>query len=421
MSHLIGARWSCLVLIGCVVGGGVGSVEAGDWPQFLGPDRNGISGETGLLDDWPVGGPPVVWRQPGGVGMSGLAVRGKQLVTLVQNEGKQWLICLDAVSGKPQWRTPVAPAYENGMGDGPRATPCFEGENILGFTGEGVLFCAGAADGKIRWSHDTVKELKAKVADYGMACSPLVVGKNVVVTVGAPGACVAAYDIKSGKLAWTAGNDKCGYSSPALLDVGGRKQLVVYTGSSVLGLDPKAGDQLWRFPYVTNFDCNIVTPLEFEGRVFISSGENHGSALLKLTPAGGKFDVKEEWGSHGPQSVLRNEWQTSMLVDGRLYGFDNVGGAGPVSHLTCVDAATGKRLWQQARFGKGDLIAADGKLWMSTMRGELVVARISPDAYKELGRTTVLGQTRQMPTLANGRLYLRDDKEIVCVDVRGKK
>jgi outer membrane protein assembly factor BamB len=394
------------------------SALAGDWPQFLGPQRNGLSEETGLFEEWPADGPKEAWRVPGGVGMSGIAISDGRAFTLVQNENQQSLLALDPSKGTTLWNTPLAPAYENSMGNGPRATPAVSGEHVVAFTGEGILVCADVKSGQIHWQHHTVKELNGEEADYGMACSPLVVGKQVIVTVGAPGACVVAYDLESGKQLWTAGNDPAGYSSPALLEVAGSKQLVAYTGASALGLDPESGTVLWRFPYVTDYDCNIATPLAHKGNVFISSGENHGSALLKLTPSGDRFDVAEVWGSHGPKSILRNEWQTSMLIDGHLYGFDNVGSAGAVSHFTCVKADTGEQVWQQPRFGKGNLIAADGKLWITTMKGELVVLRATTRGYEELGRKTVIGETRQMPSLANGRLYLRDGSDILCLDVR---
>ena len=278
---------------------------------------------------------------------------------------------------------------------------------MFAFTGEGVLAALDVADGRVLWSHNTVKELAGQPAEYGMACSPLVVGTRVVVTVGAPNATVAAYDIESGKLAWTVGNESTGYSSPALLQVGGRKQIVVHSGSAVLGIDPMSGALLWRHPYVTDFNCNIATPIAIDDKVFISSGENHGCALLALKPSGDAFDVGQVWSSFGPKSVLRNEWQTSILLDGYLYGMDNIGGAGPVTHLTCLDARTGNRVWRETRFGKGNLIAADGKLFMSTLKGELVVARASSSGYDEIGRKIVIGPTRQAPALANGLLYLR--------------
>jgi outer membrane protein assembly factor BamB len=212
--------------------------------------------------------------------------------------------------------------------------------------------------------------------------------------------------------------DAAGYSSPTLLDVGGREQIVAFTGGSVLGLAARTGSVLWHYPYETDFNCNIATPLAYDGQVFISAGENHGSVLLKLFLDGDKFQPTEVWSSQGTKSVLRNEWQTSMLVDGYLYGFDNVGSAGPVTHLTCVNAATGDRAWQELRFGKGNLIFADGKLFISTMKGEIIVAKASPKSYEEIGRANVISTTRQAPALSNGLLYLRDDEEIVCLNVR---
>jgi len=339
----------------------------------------------------------------------------------VQKDGQQWLLALDAQSGKPLWQTPLAPEYKNQQGNGPRATPTVAGDTVLAYSGEGILSAVTFDNGKSLWSRNVIKELSGKVADYGMASSPLVVGDLVLVTVGAPHATVAAYRVKTGEPVWKAGQDDlAGYSSPALLDVGNRKQIVVFTGSSLLGLVPETGALLYRYPFETDYDCNIATPLAVDGKVFISSGENHGSALLQIKPQGDRFTVEEVWKSEGANSVLRNEWQTSILLNGFLYGFDNVGSAGPVTHLTCVKAATGERAWQQPRFGKGNLVAADGKLFISTMNGELIVAKASPAGYQEIGRKQILGPTRQAPALCNGLLYLRDNKEIVCLDVRAR-
>lgn len=390
----------------------------GEWPQFLGPNRNGVSAETGLLKTWPEGGPKEVWRVPGGVGMSGLAISQGRVVTLLQREGKQWAVALDARTSKPAWETPIAAAFSNTMGPGPRATPTISGDALYAFSGEGILLALQLSDGKITWQHNVVSDFDGKPAGYGMACSPLVTGDLVLVTAGVPGAAIIAYHRKTGALAWKSGSDTAGYSSPALLNVGGREQVVAFTGMAVVGLSPQSGEPLWRYSYETDFDCNIATPLAYKGQVFISSGENHGSALLALKPAGETFDVSEVWTSHGPSSVMRNEWQTSILLDDHLYGFDNVGPAGPVTHFNCIEIATGKRVWQQQRFGKGNLIAADGKLFISTIKGELIVARVSPKGYEELGRATVIESTRQAPALAGGLLYLRDGREIVCLDVR---
>lgn len=390
-----------------------------EWPQFLGPDRNGVSRASNLVDGWlSAEGPKQLWRVPGGVGMSGLVVARGRVLTLLQADDKQVAVALDAESGRTLWQTPLAPAYRNQMGDGPRAAPAVAGDRVFVFTGEGVLAALDFADGKIFWSHRLIEQFGGKEADYGMASSPLVVDDRVIVTVGAPSATIAALDAKSGETVWKAGGDPAGYSSPALLNIGGRRQIVVYSGASVLGFAPETGAVLWRYPYVTDYECNIITPQVVDGKVFVSSGENHGAVLLELKPNGDGFDVVEAWKSQGPGSTLRTEWQTPVLIDGKLYGFDNVGSAGPVTHLTCIDAATGARLWQKLRFGKGNLIAADGKLWISTMAGELVLVRASPAGYEELARSDVGVTTRQAPALAAGRLCLRDDDEIVCFDVR---
>jgi outer membrane protein assembly factor BamB len=242
------------------------TASAADWPQFLGPARNGISPETGLMKTWPAHGPKEVWRVKGGVGMSGMAISGGKLMTLVQKDGQQWLLALDAKTGKSLWETPLAPEYKNQMGNGPRSTPTIAGDQIFVYTGEGILIAASAKDGKILWQHHPVKELGGEPAEYGMACSPLVVGSQVIVTPGTAGAAVVAYDAKSGKLAWKAGDDPAGYSSPALLKVGGREQIVVFTGASAIGLTPGTGELLWRYPYETDFNCNIATPLAVDGR-----------------------------------------------------------------------------------------------------------------------------------------------------------
>jgi outer membrane protein assembly factor BamB len=392
---------------------------AGDWPQFLGPQRNGTSDETGLIDAFPETGPEIVWSVDGGVGMSGIAVVDGTACTLIQRDGEQIVVALDAANGDTKWETPVAPLYENSMGDGPRATPTIAGGRAFVFTGEGILAALDMQSGDLLWSHDAPGDFGGQPADYGMACSPLIVDDLVVVTVGAPQATLAAYHQESGDLAWTyVADSAAGYSSPSLLKVSDVEQVVVFAGSSACGVSA-AGDELWSYPFVTDYDCNIATPLLVDGRVFISSGENHGSALLAVPGTAGG-DVQEAWTSFGVDSVLRNEWQTSILIDGHLYGFDNIGSAGPVTNLACVNAATGEQVWLERRFGKGNLIAADGKLWMTNMDGELIIARVTPEGYEELSRSLAMGSTRQAPALSDGRLFVRDDAVIMCIDVRAE-
>lgn len=399
--------------------------KTSEWPQFLGPERNGISTETELLDTWPADGPPEVWRAKIGAGMSGVAISKGRLYTLVQKAGQQFVIALNASTGKPIWETAISKAYGNSMGDGPRATPTISGERVFAFSGEGTLVALKTQDGEILWSHDVVKEHGSEMpAEYGMACSPLVVGDLVIVTAGARDATVVAHDIKTGKPMWTAGRDQpAGYSSPAFLNVGGKPQVVVIYGTATQGLDPQTGQSLWRYSFETDFNCNTATPIAHAGQVFLSAGENHGCVLLSPTPPKSNdktnvWTVSEVWTSLGPKSVMRNEWQTSLVLGNHLFGFDNVGGAGPVTHLVCLDLMTGERKWQKLRFGKGNFIAADGKLIISTIKGELVLVEVNGNQFKELARVKLLGITRQAPALANGFVYLRDDQEIVCVDLR---
>jgi outer membrane protein assembly factor BamB len=407
----------CLVGLLCL--GWNREIRADDWPQLLGPARTGVSAERGLLTRWPAEGPAEVWRVPGGVGMSGVVVVADRALTLVQREGRQWAVCLAGETGQELWRTDVAVAYRNQMGDGPRATPTVAGDTVFALTGQGTLVALKLQDGSVVWSADLLEQLQAPPADYGMACSPLVVGDRVIVTVGAAEATVVALDRRTGKMVWRAGQDSpAGYSSPALLDVAGRKQVVVFHGAGALGLDPESGAELWSYPYVTDFSCNIATPLAIDGGVFLSAGENHGSVLLDLQPQGARYEVQPRWSSWGPKSTFRNEWQTAVAIAGALYGFDNVGSAGPVTHLACIDPRTGERKWQELRFGKGNLTAADGKLFVISLTGELVVVRAAPERFELLGRRPLLEKTRTAPAISGGRLFARDDHDIVCVDVR---
>ena len=394
--------------------------SADDWPQFLGPDRNGISKETGLLNEFPGDGPRVVWRIPGGVGMSGIVVADGIGCTLYQDDLKQYAVGFQAETGKVLWKTELAPAYKNGMGDGPRATPVIDRGQVFAYSGEGILCCIDAKVGILNWKMDVVMKFGGKPADYGMACSPIVTDEMVIVTVGAPEATVAAFERETGELRWTAGKgNPAGYSSPSLLAVNGTIQLVVFHGSGVSSFYPTTGEELWSYRYPTDYDCNIATPIAVDNHIFISAGENHGSTLLQL-PKNGDDNVTEVWESLGNRSVLRNEWQTSILLDGYLYGFDNVGSAGPVTHLTCIEAKSGERVWQKKRFGKGNCVAADGKLWCTTMDGELIIVKASPDGFEELSSGAIIGQTRQAPAISNKKLYLRDKRDIVCVDISAK-
>ncbi len=400
-----------VMLIGCC------SAQA-DWPQFLGQDRNGISQETGLLDAFPAGGPEVVWRVPGGVGMSAVTIADGLAITTLNDSGKQWLVAFDAKTGERAWQTGLAAEYKNGQGDGPRATAAVSGGVVYAFTGDGVLCAVDQKTGELVWRTDAVQQCRASESEYGMSSSPLVVGQSVIVHVGGSGTSVAAFGTSNGQLQWSAGSGPAGYSSPTLMTVAGKQQIVSMTGDKVLGIDPNDGAVLWTYDFPTPYACNTANPVSVDGDVFISAGENHGCVFIDVEQTGGKFEAKEHWASVDSKSVMRNEWQTSVLIDGYLYGFDNVGAAGPTTHLTCIDAETGETVWRRTRFGKGNLVYADGKLWITTMDGELVLVKVTPDGYQELGRAKLFGRTRQSLSIADGLGYIRDNQEVVCIKLR---
>ena len=412
ISHFATATFFGLLLTDCLWHP---AASGDDWSQFLGPNRNGTASESGLIDSFDDRSLKVVWRVPGGVGMSAVAVAGQYAVTMWNTDDQQLLVALDAKTGETRWATPLAPPYENSMGDGPRATPTIVGDVVYAYTGEGVLVAAKLESGEVLWQTDPVRENRVMPSEYGMSSSPLVVGERVIVHAGGSDSTVSAYDAKSGTRVWAAGSGPAGYSSPTLLEVDGVSHVVCFVGAGVLGLSPSDGKVLWSYPFKTPYDCNTATPIMIDGGVFVSAGENHGCVLLDVRKQGDNYDVSERWKSVETKSVMRNEWQTSVVLDGYLYGFDNVGSAGPTTHLSCIQATTGERIWQEARFGKGNVTLADGKLWITTMEGELVLAKASAESYQELGRVKLFGKTRQSLSIAGGHGYIRDDTNVLCI------
>jgi outer membrane protein assembly factor BamB len=398
-----------------------GDMHADDWNQFLGPQRSGVSAEKNLINAWPENGPKIVWRTPLGVSMSSVVISNAQAFTLFQDESDLYAVAMDAATGKELWRTKFATAYENAMGNGPRATPTVADDKLFVFTGEGILAAFNAKVGKELWKVNVPSSLKGEASEYGMSCSPLVVGTTVITHTGNPDAAVAAFDVKTGKNLWTSATGKAGYSSPVLMTLAGRQQIVTLTADGAFGLETNDGKVLWKFPFPTEYDCNTACPVQLgESEVLISAGENHGSAVLQIASNGPKFSAEEVWSSYGKDSQLRAEWQTPVIHGGHLYGLDNSGSAGPITNLVCIRLKDHVTVWQKSRFGKSNLILADGKLFLTTMNGEVVIVEASPKEFEELGRAKVMETTRQAPTLSNGHLFVRDDNAVICIDVKAK-
>ena len=394
---------------------GAATALAADWPHWLGPNGDGTSPERGLLTTWPAAGPNVVWKVVGGDGYSSVAVAGGRAITLVQRAGAELVLALDATSGKELWTVRVGPAYKNQYGNGPRSTPTIEGQHVYITSVTGPVLCLEAASGKEVWRRDLLQEFGAKNITWGLAASPVVEGNLLLVIPGAKGAGVAALDRRDGKLVWKTGNDKAAYASPVPVTVGGKRQVLFFTAAGLLAVAADSGRELWRVPWQTEFDCNICTPLVIGDRVFVSSGEDVGCALFRLSGEGAPEVL---WESKGKKSVMKNYWATSVAHEGYLYGL-----AGEFSKgidLRCLELATGKILWSKPNFGKGAITLADGHLFITTKPGDLVLVRATPESYQEKARVKVLGENRTVPTIAGGLLYLRDRESIRCLKIAGQ-
>jgi outer membrane protein assembly factor BamB len=402
-------RYAITLLALCAAG----PLHAADWPGWLGPKRTGASSETGLVTTWPSTGPKVLWQAKGGDGYSSIAVADGKAVTLVQRGGQQWVVALDAVKGTELWATPLAPAYKNDYGNGPRSTPAIEAGMVYVQSVTGPLACLNAKDGAIVWKKDLLKEFGAKNISWGLSASPLIEGDLVLAVPGSKQAGVAAFDKKTGELVWKLGDDKAAYASPIAVDVGKQRQIIFFTASGLLAASPQ-GKELWRVPWETEFDCNICTPLVIGDKLFVTSGEQVGSAVFQLQPEG---PPKAIWRLEGKASPMTNYWANSVTQDGYLYGLHGEFNKPERIALRCVEAATGKVKWSKEGFGKASVLLADGHLFLTTKKGDLVLARATPEQYEEKARVTLLGENRTAPTLANKRLYLRDREKIICLDV----
>lgn len=391
--------------------------EGADWPQWRGPQRTGISDEHGWLDAWPEGKPAkVAWRAQVGKGHSAVSVVGDRLYTMGWDGVRDAVWCLDASTGKPVWKQSYI-CKTIVQWSGPRATPTVHDGVVYTLGQHGQLHAWSAADGAKRWSVQLPEKYQPD-ADYGFAWSPLVEGELLILAAGKRG---LALHRKDGSAAWGDDGQHGACASPVPFEHQGRRGVALITTEpdresvSLVGIDPRTGDELWRHgPWKEKWGAACVDLLVDGGRVFITTSEQHKhSARFAIE---GKT-LREEWNSRQFMSYTGG----CVLVGGHLYGVSQRG------MLTCVDWQTGKQLWTQAGFGEhGSLIAADGKLMVQTGRsGELVIVEASPQAYGELRRMKVFdgdAATFTAPVLANGRIYCRSYAgEVVCVDLRTKR
>lgn len=391
-------------------------LAAADWPHWLGPNSNGSSPETGLLTKWPADGPKLLWKYPGGDGYSTVAIAKGRAVTQVQHDGGEFVLALDAAKGTKLWETRIAGAYMNQFGDGPRATPAVDDKLVYVYSPSGLLACLDAEKGDIIWSVNLLSEFGGKKVTYGLSASPLVEGDLVYALPGAPGAGVAAFNKKTGKLVWKTGDDKAAYASPMSVTVAGQKQIIFFNATGLLAVSADKGAELWRVAWPTGYDCNICTPLLVnKDWLFVSTGEENGCAMFKLSAAAPEI----AWESKGPKSVMMNYWANSVESGGYLYGVSGEFNEKKMD-LNCVEIKTGKLMWSHKNLGKAAVTLADGHLWITTKKGDLVLVRADPTKYDEVARASLLSENRTSPTIADKRLYLRDRKNIYCLDIAGK-
>jgi outer membrane protein assembly factor BamB len=394
----------------------------GEWPQWRGYHRDGVSTDTGLRTTWPDAGPPEVWHCSIGGGYSSPAISKGRLYITDRKDGQERVLCLDAASGKELWQY----RYDVNYGGfqyqaGPRATPTVHDGRVYTVGATGVFLCLEAEPqgdkAHVLWEKDLRDEFGAPLPTWGIACSPLVEGDLVIVQPGGDKGSVAAFDRKSGKLAWSALDDRCGYSSPVAVTAAGKRQVVCFTAKRMVGLSPADGELLWDFGWSTMYDANIATPVVAGNYVFLSSDYSTGCALLELEPAGDGVKAAPVFVRR--DNLMRNQFSTCVLHDGHLYGFD-VAGHGGSGRLKCVSLRTFEEKWQTRDLHKGCVLVADGHLIVLTERGELALVEATPAGYRKKAVATVLdgGDCWAVPALASGRLYLRDNQQLRCLDLR---
>ncbi len=363
------------------------------------------------MDSWPASGPPLVWKTQGlGEGYSSFAVVGDRLYTQGQRGSDQFVLALDAKTGKQLWKTQTGKAFGNDRGSGPRGTPTVDGNRVYALAADGSLVCLDAATGKLVWGTHAVEKFGGQVPKWGYSESPLVDGDRVIFTPGGPGASVVALAKSSGDVVWKSQSERAGYSSAVAFDFGGARRVAVLTAQSVMGLDMKNGELQWRYDKVANRTANIATPIVHDGQVFVSSDYGTGCALLKLGVSGGSVSASEVYFNKD----MRNHYCTSVLVGEYLYGYSS-------NILTAMKLTTGEVAWKNRSVGKGTVLYADGHLYCMGEDGTIGLVEATPSDYKEKSRFTIPKgsyPTWTPPVIANGKLYLREQDTLYCYNIK---
>jgi outer membrane protein assembly factor BamB len=388
------------------------SLKPGDWPEFRGGRRDSQVHGVRLSNNWEKSPPPLVWKQRVGPGWSSVCIVDDVLFTQEQRGEAEVTVCYEAATGHEIWmHTDSTRFFEALSGAGPRSTPTFADGKLFTFGATGKLDCLDAATGKLLWSHDLVAETKAAVPQWGFSDSPLVVDDMVVVFAGGEGdKGLMAYRIDTGDMAWSAPSGKQSYSSPQLLTLGGKRQVLMLSEQSLKAVDPATGAALWELENDDKIATPIVQPQKVgEHELLAAWGE--GMSLLEVQEADGKWSVTRRWTSKG----IKPSFNDVVVHDGFIYGFDD-------GIFCCVELANGKRRWKRGRYGFGQvlLLADEPVLLVISEKGEAVLVEPNPEKLVELGRfQAITGKTWNHPVVAHGRLYARNDEELACYDLTG--
>lgn len=400
----------CRYLVLALVLASTSLLRADDWPNWRGPNHNGISAETGWTQKWPIDGPSVLWKKSVGLGFSSMAVAGGRVYTMGNKGEADTVFCLDAGTGKALWKysypCPSGPLFYEG---GPSATPTVDGDRVFTLSKRGDLFCFSAGDGKIVWSKNIAKTCGLDIPMWGFASSALIQGNLLLLDVGSRG---MAFDKTSGKVIWASGAGKAGYSTPVPCSFEGKSALAMLSGCGAVGVDLATGKQLWLFPWKADYDINAPDPVVAGTEVFVSSTYGKTDALLNIQ--GGT--AKPVWRNNN----LLIQLNSPVLVDGYLYGVAGIAGPTPNASLKCVDWQTGAVKWSYPDLGGGALMVANNSIIALSDKGELFTAAASPQGFNPISRVQVLGgRCWTVPVLANGRIYCRNARgDLVCLDVK---
>jgi outer membrane protein assembly factor BamB len=387
--------------------------SAGEWPQILGPARNGIAQNEQLTDHWPADGPPVVWQHKVGSGYAGPAVAAGKAILWHRVGDNSVAEGLDARTGKSLWKQQFPTHYVSSIApdDGPRCVPLVNKGRVYLVGADGDLHCLALADGKPIWSRDAFQEFQAPSGYFGAGSTPIVDGDKLLLNVGAKGAGIVAFSLADGSTAWQSTDEAASYSSPTAITLQNKSYTIFVTRLNTLLVDPQNGAVQVRFPFgMRGPTVNAATPLVIGDHLFLSASYGVGARWLKVDAT--KFD--EDWDS---DELMSSQYTTCVEHEGVLYGIDGRQDAG-VARLRAFDPRMRKIFWTEEGFGPANIILADGKLVIVKIDGELLLVEPSPREFRKLASAKVLDTTSQpLPALANGLLYVRDTEQLKCLRV----